>query len=887
MIDLAAVPLFAGLTPVELARLVGELEPLSVPAGAVVFRRGEPGDRLYIVRVGVAEARAGTDEENGYPLTLYEPGDSFGESALLTDEPRSSTVVALTDLELWALPKERFRALVEQIPGLALSVGRAVSRRLQATHQAVSSMRPVFDAVAERAYDELEPELQRLLRRVSPLDPVRADLAARALGLPEAEQLLAGLTQRLPFVTREGPGVYRCHRLFRELLDEKLTAELGPRGRREWLCHLARCAGELGELDQALALLVAAGDHEAACAMAVAEARRLLAGGEFERLERLIAGLPPPIAQPRGELAELSAEALAARGRVPEAIDLLEQAGRLDERPAEGRAGFGPARRYRRLAELNFRLGRTREGMRWLRQAGEVDGGSAEALGDLDQLVPRDGPAVSGPSGALMALASMAGLRRASPSAGALGGLGASRPLGLGLSAALLLWFFLSRPPGDLSREAYLALGLLAAALPLLIFSVLPDHLVTLLMAVGWAALGLVPARVALSGFATPGWFLVLAVLAVGVSLARSGLLYRLVLMLLARIPTRPILLTLALAGAGLAFSPAMPNATARTALAAPLVSEMSAALGYEQRSRGSAAIALAALLGFGQMCTLFLTGSSSGLLVHSLLPAQSRASFGFVNWLLAALPLHLVIFGLTYLAILLILRPEAPRSATRGTVQAQRAVLGPMSRSEAIAAAVVVLLILAFLLGPLVGLEPAWPAVLAMVVLGATGVLDQQGFRNGVNWSFLIFFGVMLSLADVFATLKVDAWLAAVTASPLAPLAANPALFLVAVGLAGYAVNFAVRWQAACVLMTLVLVPAVAPLGVEPWVVGITALVTTNMWFLPYQSTIYQALYYGTDEQAFSHAQARPIALVYGFACLAGLVASVPFWQAMGLLPR
>ena len=86
---------------------------------------------------------------------------------------------------------------------------------------------------------------------------------------------------------------------------------------------------------------------------------------------------------------------------------------------------------------------------------------------------------------------------------------------------------------------------------------------------------------------------------------------------------------------------------------------------------------------------------------------------------------------------------------------------------------------------------------------------------------------------------------------------------------------------------MTLVLVPAVAPLEIEPWVIGMTALMTTNMWFLPYQSTIYQALYYGTDEQAFSHAQARPIALVYGLACLAGLVASVPFWQVMGLLPR
>src|SRR4029453_7105328 len=110
--------------------------------------------------------------------------------------------------------------------------------------------------------------------------------------------------------------------------------------------------------------------------------------------------------------------------------------------------------------------------------------------------------------------------------------------------------------------------------------------------------------------------------------------------------------------------------------------------------------------------------------------------------------------------------------------------------------------------------------------------------------------------------------------------------LFILALALAGYAVNFFVRWQAACGLMTLVLVPVALPLGIEPWIVGMTALVTTNMWFLPYQSTIYQALYCGTEEKALAHGQVRRIALAYGVACLAGLAASVPLWRAMGLLP-
>jgi anion transporter len=892
VIDLSAVRLLAGFSPVELARLLPKLEEQSVPAGAVLFQRGEVGDCLYIVRGGLAEARA-SDEASGadYPLAVFQPGDSFGEMALLTDEPRSATVVALTDLQLWALPKDRFLELVEQTPRLALTIGRLLSERLQATNQAVSSMHTAFDAAAELAYEALDPQTQRFLHRTSPLDPVQPAVVDRALESADSERVLADLAGRLPFV-RPVDGGYRYHRLFRDVLTARLLAELGEREHLVWLRHLAACAKDEGQYAQAVWLLAAGEDVDEAESLAVEQGRALLQGGRLDELESLYEALPPPLDSSSGELAELRAELLTAGGRPEEAIEVLEDALRRGDSASSVATDEQAARlvrRYRRLAELNFGLGRTREAVRWLRQAGEAELGDSQATEGLESLayLPSGAQmAESGPRG-LLSLASVSGLRRASGTAGALGGKGVSRPLGFALATVTLLWFFRTEPPTGLSAEGYRALGVLAAAMPLLVFAALDDYLVTLLMAAAWAGLGLVAPRVALSGFATPGWFLVLAVLAVGVALARSGLLYRGVLALLVHVPPNHVVLTLTLAAAGLIFSPAMPNATARTALAAPLALEVSDALGYSRRGRGSAAIGLAVLLGFGQMCALFLTASSSGLLVHSLLPAESRARFGWVNWFLAALPLHVVIFALTYLAVLLLLRPEKKAGHSSERVEAQRQILGRLSRAERLCAAVFVLLLTAFILGPLAGVDPVWPAILAMVLLGATGALDQQGFRNGINWGFLLFFGVMLSMAEVFATLNVDAWLAAAAAAPLAPLASSPALFLLAIGLAGYLLNLVVRWQAACVLMTIVLAPVAAAFGIDPWVIGITALVVTNMWFLPYQSTIYQALYYGTDEQAFSHAQVRPIALAYGAACLLGLLASVPYWQALGLVPR
>ena len=888
MIDLPASPLFTGFSRTELAHLIATLEERSLPAGAVVFHRGEPGEHLYIVRAGLAEARMGRGDEGEYPLALFEPGDCFGEMALLTDAPRSTTIVALTDLELWALSKSRFQELVEQTPRLMLTVGRLLSRRLEATDQAVSTMRGIFDIAAGQVYGGLAPELQQFLRRTAPLEPVRPEVAARALERPDAGQVLADLAARLPFVTAEPSGAYRYHRLLRELLMDKLSAELGERGLKDWLGVLARSAREEGQPEEALALLLAAGDTEAAQELVISEAPARLASGQLDLLERLFAALPPTVDRAHEELVDLRAELLANRGRQREAIAVLEEASRPDAEPGTLEDDARLVRRYRRLAELNFELGRSADGLHWLRRAGEADAPDDRTIAAVEPLaaLPRAGLIAGSTQLGMLALASLAGLRRAAGTAGALGGRGVSRPLGCGLSALVLLSFLATPPPEGLSREAYLALGFLICALPLLVFSVFADHVVALLLVAAWAGFGLVPARVALSGFATPGWFLVLAVLVVGVALARSGLLYRFVLGLLARVPSDHTLLSLALVGVGVAFTPVMPNATARAALAAPLALEISDALGYARRSRGSAAIAMAVLLGFGQLAALFLTGSAPGLLIFGLLPPDSRARFGFVNWFLAALPLHLVILVLTSLAVLLLLRPEAPVKGLREKVQVQRRILGPLSRGEGIAAAVFVLLVLAFVLAPSVGVDPAWPAVLAMAVLVATNVLDQQGFKSGINWSFLIFFGVILSMVEVFATLKIDTWLGTAAIRLLAPLAASPVLFVVAVALAGYLLNFIVRWQALSPLMALVLIPVVAPLGIEPWVVGMIALVATNMWFLPYQSTTYQALYYGADEQAFSHAQVRPIALIYGLACLVGLVASVPVWRAMGLLP-
>ena len=72
---------------------------------------------------------------------------------------------------------------------------------------------------------------------------------------------------------------------------------------------------------------------------------------------------------------------------------------------------------------------------------------------------------------------------------------------------------------------------------------------------------------------------------------------------------------------------------------------------------------------------------------------------------------------------------------------------------------------------------------------------------------------------------------------------------------------------------------------GLSPLIVALVALKAGNLFLLPQQSPYYLTLYYGTEERAFGHRDARPFAWVYAAAVLAGLLLSLPYWHALGLV--
>ncbi len=131
---LAPVPLFAHCTERELRSVAQATHPRRLPAGAVVFEDGQPGNELYVVISGSVNV-----VKHGKAIANLGPGSNFGEMALLDEPIRSATTVAAEDTELMVISRDAFFALLKSNPMLAVKILWNLTLRLSANLRQTSS----------------------------------------------------------------------------------------------------------------------------------------------------------------------------------------------------------------------------------------------------------------------------------------------------------------------------------------------------------------------------------------------------------------------------------------------------------------------------------------------------------------------------------------------------------------------------------------------------------------------------------------------------------------------------------------------------------------------------------------------------------------------------
>ncbi len=126
-------PLFRGLSSATVERIAELAVQRGFRSGEVVFSQGDPGDALYGVVTGKVRISAGASDGREIFLNIMEPGDTFGEIALLDGGPRTASATATAPSQLVSIRREHFLGALEREPRLALELLRLCGERLRWT----------------------------------------------------------------------------------------------------------------------------------------------------------------------------------------------------------------------------------------------------------------------------------------------------------------------------------------------------------------------------------------------------------------------------------------------------------------------------------------------------------------------------------------------------------------------------------------------------------------------------------------------------------------------------------------------------------------------------------------------------------------------------------
>jgi CRP-like cAMP-binding protein len=134
MTYLQRVSLFEACSTRQLRAIARTAEVQEVPAGEVLARTGEPGDRFFVIVDGSARIEVSAQNQS-----RIGPGAFFGEMSLLDGEPRSATVVADTAMRLLVIHRRDFVTLLRDVPSLTQRMLITLCQRVRNAEKALTA----------------------------------------------------------------------------------------------------------------------------------------------------------------------------------------------------------------------------------------------------------------------------------------------------------------------------------------------------------------------------------------------------------------------------------------------------------------------------------------------------------------------------------------------------------------------------------------------------------------------------------------------------------------------------------------------------------------------------------------------------------------------------
>ncbi len=160
------IPLFQDVPADELEGMVNQLPIVTYEPGSYLFRDGDPGENLYVVKEGRLEVVLAADSPDEMLLKICGPGEYVGEMGLiLADGKRTATVRAKDRVRTWVMNREKFTQMLQRWPIIAYSMVNVLSQRLDATNDSTFRDLTQKNHALQKAYDELKAAQVQLVEK--------------------------------------------------------------------------------------------------------------------------------------------------------------------------------------------------------------------------------------------------------------------------------------------------------------------------------------------------------------------------------------------------------------------------------------------------------------------------------------------------------------------------------------------------------------------------------------------------------------------------------------------------------------------------------------------------------------------------------------------------
>ncbi len=460
-----------------------------------------------------------------------------------------------------------------------------------------------------------------------------------------------------------------------------------------------------------------------------------------------------------------------------------------------------------------------------------------------------------------------------------------SRGIGLVLAIVVGLGIMALPTPQGLPHTGHLVLAITLFTVVLWVFEVLNNGVSAILMMGLMIAAGVKPGSV-FSAFSGGAWWILLCVLFYGLAMRKTGLAQRLSYYILGVFPATYTGVQSAFLVIGLLLSLAIPSNTVRAAIMVPIAWSLTKALGLANRSNGSALIMLTATEMSFLPGNTWLYGSLLGPVVEQIFRSKNLP----ISWVsfaqVCALP-NLAICVLLIFVNSWLFKPESPLNVGHNLVKANLKALGKLKHDELITALIVALSVVFWATAGRLHHMPSFlVGMIAVAVLGVTGIVKDSEIGTGIPWMLLIFIGGAISLGTVVNEVKITDWLAQYLMPMTQEFTFSTAVLLMVIVQAMYVLRFldTTGWIAFSVLF-LPLYNVLQKAGIPPHVLMATLVLSNTPFWIPYQNS-WIAIGEGiTAGEAFSPKQRTKSATAYAVIVLVIVALSVVYWKMVHVL--